>query len=104
MKEVTKYAYLIKHESLSPEKNGTELASKDFSAEIIGVPNVEKAISTIKFLTEQTGIQLVGLCGAFTKEETDQIRKEVPNMPIERAELGKKNRELLRSNLETQEK
>lgn len=94
-----KYAVLVKHESYSSETQNTFLRSDDFNTAIIGVSNADEAISVISELVNK-GIQLVELCGGFTMDEKNQIKKEVKDtMPLGLVKLDDEDVQLLESNL-----
>jgi len=81
MKKLTKYAFLIKHSSYSSKIQRSQFSSDEFSSIIIGVSDIEDSLFVINGLITD-GIELVELCGGFSKDEEliikDKIRKVIP--------------------------
>jgi len=99
MAALNNYAFLVKHKSYNPDNQNVVLKSSDFYTAIFGVANVDDAVSVIKKLADE-GIQLVELCGGFTEDEKNIIKKEIKNIvPIGLVKLDNEDVELLEFNL-----
>lgn len=99
MSKLIKYAFLVKHASYSSNSQKVVLSTNEFDTTIIGVSDVKEAIAVAKKLVKK-GIQLIELCGGFTKNEQNQIKDTINYViPIGLVGLNKEDEQLLESNL-----
>jgi hypothetical protein len=99
MKKLSKYAFLIKHDSYSSQYYHASLKSDKFESVFFGVKNVDDAINVIRDLIKE-GFELVELCGGFSEFEELKIKVLTRSIiPVGRAELKPKDVELLQKNL-----
>ena len=76
MAKLSKYAFLVQHHSYNSKTQIAELKSEKFHTKIIGVSTAIEATVIILDLIKE-GIQLVELCGGFSKDDKDRIKKEI---------------------------
>lgn len=97
MRQLSKYAFLVKHKSYSSDTQHAFMGSDEFTTTIVGVSNVEEAVAVTKGLMEN-GIQLVELCGGFTEEEKKYIKQKVKHaIPMGVVKLDSDDVKLLES-------
>lgn len=79
---LSRFAFIVKARGYSPAEHRTTLESPFFSTLVVGVPDVGLAIDVSAQLVSE-GIQLIELCGGFSKADAEAISKHIGNaIPI----------------------
>jgi len=76
MTTLSKYAFLVKHKSYHSDHQRSFLGTDEFATTVVGVKDVDNALEVIKDLAKE-GVQLVELCGGFSKAEEDFLKNHM---------------------------
>jgi hypothetical protein len=74
MRELTKFAFIVKAPGYQRDIHRAVLDSGRFATWVVGVSSVDDATAVVAELAA-IGVQLIELCGGFTQEDRDFLQR-----------------------------